>query len=431
MKVVLTAGIAAALVFAGSASAAPDLVYRSSWQGGRYFHPLGSFGNLNRAVTLGQRRRAGRLAATLVARATPRRGTLVWRYHTRRDGPGTWESGLAQAVAAQALARAGRVAAARRAFNAIPNGLLMRRPEGPWIRLYGYSNVVVLNAQLQAALSIGHYARLTNDVRAARLARDLRAAALRLLPGFDTGSWSRYSLAGPQATLEYHEYVTALLWKLSNRQGGGRWRTYAARFRAYRRTPPKLRRGDHPPVIYPLARDGYRDVAAIRFWLSKPATVTIGIGRGRWRGRYGRGWQTFRWSPRHPRAGRHDVWATAVDRAGNATARRLRSVVVRRDTTPPVVAAELAPWRLYWNGSDRESPWLTFRLELSGAGPERVIELGRGELSGSVAVAAALESGREATLVATDSSGNSTCVPLGATGSLPRLGATLAARTAA
>ena len=221
----------------------PDgAVYRSGLTG-RYFHPLGSFGKLNLAVTAGNRRQAQRMADALIARGSRQgRFGLVWYYNVP-GGRSGWTSGLAQAVAAQALARAGRKSAARRAFLPIPQRLVTRLPQGPWIKLYGYSDAVVLNAQLQAALSLGEYARLTNDDRARRLARDLRRTARVLLPRFDTGSWSRYALGGGAATLEYHSYVTALLWKLSARQAGGRWRVYANRFSKYRRLPPVLRRG--------------------------------------------------------------------------------------------------------------------------------------------------------------------------------------------
>ena len=123
---------------------------------------------LRQAQPRGQRRRPAsrETARALADRTRPSPGPSAWSGFTTCPAAGGWTSGLAQAVAAQALARAGRKEEARRAFLAIPDRLLIRLPQGPWIKLYGYSNVVVLNAQLQAALSIGHYARLTNDTRA-------------------------------------------------------------------------------------------------------------------------------------------------------------------------------------------------------------------------------------------------------------------------
>jgi hypothetical protein len=415
--------VALAIAAAAPASAAtPGIVFRKSWSGASYFHPLGSFGNLNRAVTAGERRRADRLAAALLARGTRKDGTIVWPYHAQRDGPATWESGLAQAVAAQALARAGRLGAARRAFRAVPNGLLMHLPEGPWIRLYGYSDLVVLNAQLQATLSIADYARLAHDARAKQLARSMRRATLLLLPRFDTGTWSRYSLGGADATLNYHEYVTSMLWKFERRTHGWRWRVYASRFRGYRYLPPDIRPGGRVPEFYPVPADGYRDSAEVRFWLSKPATVTFRVSGETWRAWFGRGWQRYSLSPRPLSPGLHAVVATATDRFGHTTWRRLQPVRVLRDVTPPALSAELAPWQLYWSLYDGESPWVALRLRISGAEGVRIVKLGRAEDEGTAAVALPLDPTDTVTLVATDSSGNQTWLPLEPVGA-PRLGA--------
>lgn len=389
----------------------PDgAVYRAGLTG-RYFHPLGSFGKLNRAVTAGDRRRARTLADSLIARGRRSgRFGLVWRYDVP-GGRSGWTSGLAQAVAAQALARTGRKEAARRAFLAIPNGLLTQLPQGPWIKLYGYSDVVVLNAQLQAALSIGHYARLTHDRRARRLARELRTTARLLLPRFDTGSWSRYSLGGRAATLEYHAYVTELLWKLSARQSGGRWRIYANRFSKYRRLPPVLRRGERAPEVLPVA-DGYRDFAPITFWLSKPATVTFRIAGTRTPQWFERGWQTFRWWPWEVAPGRYPVWATATDRAGNSALLGLPWVRVGEDREPPAVRAALQGTRLEWRASDPKSPWFDVRLERRVGGKLRERELGRFERLGRARLLDPPKRTGTTFLVVEDSSGNVARIPL-------------------
>jgi hypothetical protein len=423
VRVGVVLGAVGLLLFCASPAAAArsDVVYRTSWQGKRYFHPLASFGKLNSALAAGQQRRANRLASTLVARGTRERGALVWRYNARRDGPASWESGLAQAVAAQALARAGRMDAARRAFRAIPDRLLIRLPEGPWIKLYGYSNVVVLNAQLQATLSIADYARLAHDARAKRLARSMRQTTLVMLVRFDTGSWSRYSLGGEDETLEYHEYVTSLLWKFARRTHGWRWRVYASRFRSYRYAPPRIRAGGPPRPFFPVPADGFRDKTTLRFWLSKPATVTFRISGQAWRSGFGRGWQRYALSPRRLTPGVHAVVATATDRFGNTTWQRLQPVRVLRDVTPPLLGAELAPWQLYWRSADGESPWVALRLRIEDSSGVQVVKLGRQPSEGAVPVALPLDLTRSVTLVATDSSGNQTWLPLDADGA-PRLG---------
>jgi hypothetical protein len=417
MGVRLAATVVALLALPSTAAAAArdaqvadGAVYRAGLTG-RYFHPLGSFGKLNRAVSAGDRRRAKRLARSLIARGRRQgRFGLVWFYNVP-GGRSGWTSGLAQAVAAQALARAGRKEEARRAFLAIPDRLLIRLPQGPWIKLYGYSNVVVLNAQLQAALSIGHYARLTNDTRARLLARQLRRTAKALLPRFDNGSWSRYSLGGRSATLEYHEYVTALLWKLSARQHGGRWRVYANRFSKYRRIPPVLRRGDRAPEVLPVL-DGYRDYAPITFWLSKPSTVTFRIAGTRTSQWFERGWQTFQWWPYDVPAGRYPVWATATDRGGNSMLLGLPWVRVGQDSNPPSVRVALDGTQLSWRASDAKSPWFEVRLERMVEGRLRKRDLGRFERLGAARLRTPPRRMGTTTLVVADSSGNLARIPL-------------------
>ena len=77
------------------------------------------------------------------ARSREDRG-LIWEYQFRYGtGRPPWASGMAQAVAAQALARSSILlddpnlgAAAVRAFTSVPP-FLLSLPSGPWIRLYG------------------------------------------------------------------------------------------------------------------------------------------------------------------------------------------------------------------------------------------------------------------------------------------------------
>src|SRR5207248_323664 len=78
-------------------------------------------------------------------------GALVWEYHFNFGSQrAPWDSGLAQAVLAQAFARAGNLDLARHAFQAIPGTLDRALPAGPWIRLYSQSSEGVLDALLAA-----------------------------------------------------------------------------------------------------------------------------------------------------------------------------------------------------------------------------------------------------------------------------------------
>ncbi len=391
------------------------VVYRSVPGRGLRFHPLGSFGQLNKYVSAGQRRRATSLAYALLARAHAGRRELTWEYDFRAaGGDPPWTSGMAQAVAAQALARAGLVPEARLAFAAIPKRLVNERETGAWIRLYGFSDIAVLNAQLQAALSLADYARLARDERAALLATRLRRAALRALPAFDTGHWSRYALGGSEAPLGYHQYVTSLLWKLAQTTGNERWATQAAEFRDDWRRPPAIRGLAARAPALPLPRDGFRDAAAIRFWLSKPASVELTIAGERVTRQLGPGLRTVLWDPGERRSGRYAVGLAAVDRVGNRTEARLEPVVVARDTTPPTLRATAGDERLFWRAKDRETPWLTLDIELRRGGSTWVLRLPRRRLSGSHRLA--LSHPWHATLRGRDSAGNASEVVLGRIG---------------
>src|SRR5204863_10213068 len=161
-----------------------------------------------------------------------------------------WASGMAQAVAAQSLARAGRqlgdddlLGAADGAFRAIPGPLVERLPAGAWIRLYSFSDDLVLNAQLQTAISLEDYAAITREPGAFALAAKLERTAAALLPRFDTGAWSLYSLRGGESTLSYHDYVIGLLRKLATRTSDPVWAAAADRFAAYETEPPVLHGG--------------------------------------------------------------------------------------------------------------------------------------------------------------------------------------------
>src|SRR5207244_1451636 len=170
-------------------------------------------------------------------------------------------------------------------------------PAKPWIALYSFDRVPVLNAQLQAALSLGDYAAISGDPGAGALATRLTDAARALLPRFDTGYWSLYSLGGDESPLDYHDYVISLLRRLAARTGDAGWSEAADRFHVYETQPPVIRLGPPPPTLYPRPADGYRDEAQIRFWLSKRSTVTLLVAGRRVTETLGHGENTLLWAP--------------------------------------------------------------------------------------------------------------------------------------
>jgi peptidoglycan hydrolase-like protein with peptidoglycan-binding domain len=215
------------------------VVYRFFRARGFHFHPIANFATLNKHVTQGRREEARRLGAALVARGVPGGKGLLWEYYFSFGGPPRWTSGFAQAVAADALSRAGVMAedealldAARRAFLAIPEKLSRPLAGGAWIREYGFSDIAILNAQLQSLLSLSRYAETASDEEARAFAGELESASRDLLHEFDRGGcWSLYSLDGGPAPPHYHRYHVALLEMLDERTGDPPWGETARRWK--------------------------------------------------------------------------------------------------------------------------------------------------------------------------------------------------------
>jgi hypothetical protein len=278
------------------------------------FHPLANFSALNAQVARKDPAATARLADALVARGVPRRGGGIgWEYYFRFDGGRPpWLSGMAQSVAAQAFARAASLVPvesaaflreAGAAYRAIPAGLMTKVSAGPWIRLYSFTTVAVLNAQLQSVLSLESYAKATGDSVAAALAAQMEQTAAAALSRFDTGYWTYYSLAGDSSPLSYHKYVVQLLQRLA--PDDSRFAAAADRFAAYLREPPAFQLANAP-------------AGELRFWLSKPASVSITTATGSaMRLSLGGGWHTLRWrEPAH--SGIYGIKVSAIGPAGNS-----------------------------------------------------------------------------------------------------------------
>lgn len=294
---------------------ADGVVYRFMSGYGLEFHPLANFGALNARVAAGDLKSTQRLERALVERAVNQPGGgLGWEYYFNYSGGrAPWVSGMAQAVAAQALASASNLvdedttklaATARAAFRTIPGRLLLRRASGPWIKLYGFNRLVVLNAQLQSVLSLREYANAMVDGDAAELAAAMEKAAAVEISRFDTGYWTYYSLPRTPSTLAYQKYVVRLLGKLDSIDS--RLSTATGRFAGYAKQPPAFK----------LASSGLGNV---RFWLSKPSTVEIRSAAGRTkRLTLHGGWSNLGWKlPARARA--YSVLVKARDWAGNSS----------------------------------------------------------------------------------------------------------------
>ena len=177
--------------------------------------------------------------SALLARAFHSGDAVYWEYDfSFEGGPVPWRSGFAQVVAAQALARAGVMlrdpklsAVAAASFRGLRQTLLMGLAGGFWVREYGFTNQVILNAQLQSIISLDSYAAVAESAAARRLADELALAARRLLPRFDLGCWARYQLGGAAASLHYQTYHVELLRRLAAIHPEAIWRRTYLRWR--------------------------------------------------------------------------------------------------------------------------------------------------------------------------------------------------------
>jgi hypothetical protein len=216
------------------------VVYRWFAAHGFQFHPLANFATLNGHAKNQRREEAGQLAKAMVARGVKEGRTLTWEYYFPFAGPGRWTSALAQSAGAQALARTGALleddallAGARATYREIARDLSQSLGGGTWVKEYSYSDMAVLNAQLQSIVSLAEYARITKDTEAQRYVERLSTAARTLLPEFDTDCWSRYSLGGPPASDSYHRYHVNLLDRLAEIESHSIWAETGARWKGY------------------------------------------------------------------------------------------------------------------------------------------------------------------------------------------------------
>src|SRR3954447_16400903 len=245
---------------------------------------------------------ASRGSTTSRSAAGAHRGSRAWR---RRSRPrrsrmqSEWSPSVRLRICAKPPPRTVREAAA--AYRLIPRRLLTSVPAGPWIRLYSFDRLTVLNAQLQATISLGDYATAAEDAAAGALAKRMADSAAATLPRFDTGYWSYYALPREPSPVDYHRYVVQLLTRLAKTDP--RFSEAAKRFAAYEKQPP----------AFQLANGG---VGQVRFWLSKPATVVADTPAGpSKRIALLDGWHTLTWDPKHP--GVYPVHLAATDWNGH------------------------------------------------------------------------------------------------------------------
>jgi len=258
----------------------------------------------------------------LLALSSSRGGFRAWEYRFAFGGGAPpWVSAMTQATAAQALARgaaalghpAYREAAldALGAFRAAPP-LGVRLPGGPFVMYSFAPGLRILNGELQSVIGLYDVADLTGSSRARALFRLGERGTRREVASYDTGAWSRYSFAGRESTLGYHELVTGFLRGLCTRTSRAVYCDRAARFDRYLHEPPRIDLG-----LPPRLREARP--AAFTAWVSKVSDTRITVADRRGtvldrtaqlpRGRY-----RYAFTP--PRPGRYTVRVRATGPEG-------------------------------------------------------------------------------------------------------------------
>ena len=281
-----------------------------------------------------QRKRLRERLDTLLDLAVPRGGRYpAWEYlFSYAGGSPPWVSGMAQATAAQALARAGSALdddayrdAAREVVGAFehrpPLGVAVPGPDdGAHYALYSFQpDLRVLNAELQAVLALRDVTTLTGDTTARKLYLRGDRAMRATLGRYDTGSWSRYSADGREATAGYHRLQRRLLGELCERTDRGGYCAPYKRFLRYERAAPSI------DLNVPERTRTGREVT-VRFTLSKMAKVAVRVTDNRDEvvvsrvRRLPRGDHEVTWTP--SRGGPHTVRVEARGPTGPAEVER-------------------------------------------------------------------------------------------------------------
>ena len=266
--------------FAGS-----QLVYQYYSGQGLQIQPLANFGKANALWRDGRAERLRSMLDELVAIASRRGRFTTWEYWFRFGG-GTppWMSAMAQGTAIQALSRGAQLLGdpsylrvARRGIRGFstraPVGVRVRgRAGGNHYLIYSFSRGLrVLNAFAQSLNGLYDYAAIAQHGRALRLFEKGDVSLRAELPGYDTGAWSLYSLAGAEATLEYHTLATDFLANLCEKLGPSPYCDASARFEGYQ--------GESPRLDLVTSRLVEKNPQYVRFTVSKRSSVRMTISR--------------------------------------------------------------------------------------------------------------------------------------------------------
>jgi D-glucuronyl C5-epimerase C-terminus len=249
------------------------------------------------------------LLGELIRTASTRGGFKTWEYYFEfGGGRPPWISGMAQATAIQAFARASQLLGApsylkqaRAAFGAFrkppPVGIRTTGPFGGvhYLQYSFASGTYIINAFLQSLIGLYDYAEITGDRTARRLFLEGEPEARKELPANDLGDWSTYSYRGPASTLEYHELLREFAASMCSRLRTKVYCDTSKRFLGYMTDPAELE------LLAPdfVTKGRPTDV---RFSVSKLSAVQVTITRNGAvaldkLGTYRRGTWSLPWKP--------------------------------------------------------------------------------------------------------------------------------------
>jgi len=219
---------------------------------GLQIQPLGNFGKANAAWGV-CRSKGDKTCAPLqslldamIALAADRGTFKAWEYYFDFEGGvSPWTSAMSQGTGIPALARAyaltgqtkhsDAATAALGAFEtAPPIGVVVPAIGGSHYLVYSYApQLFIFGGFLQSLIGLDAYGDLTGDPRGTTLFRAGNGNGKAIVPLPDTGSWSRYSIDGPDSTRDQHALLTDVLGTLCRRQGTAAYCAYAARYEQY------------------------------------------------------------------------------------------------------------------------------------------------------------------------------------------------------
>ena len=304
-----------------------EVVWQYYTNEGLQIQQLGNFGKANALWRSKDEPELRALLDELLALSSDRGGALAFEYFFEfGGGEPPWASGLSQATALQALARASDLTGDPRYRDAAtrglalfeqppPNGVRVDGEAGPHYLIYTFNpDLRVINAFLQSIIGLYDFAEMTGDPRAQGLYAAGEAQARVETPRYNTGQWSLYSQSR-ESDLGYHKLTRDFLERLCDRLGTP---VYCDTARAF---TDQL---EIAPTIAPLTRRirGGKE-AQLKFRLSKISRVGVTVLDASGKTVFatsavsGYGDKFFTWRTPPVKGGNYTLRVSAVDLAGN------------------------------------------------------------------------------------------------------------------